>query len=470
MSLEPSAPSLSFGFRLRIPDPMVLIFMVLITAAIASHWVPSGEFARELVDGKTRVVPGSYHAVTGDAASLFDIFLAIPRGLIEAAQYLFIVFIAGGLFNILSSTGALENGVGTLVKFVGLKRKKVIVWITVFVFGFFGVAVGFENNIALVPIALLVASAIGGSPLLGVGMAVGGIGVGFALSPINPYTVGVSQQIAELPMFSGYGLRAALVVMALASVAVFLTRRLDAMTHAVGDGVGDKRGFGGATLSKDISEYSLSKRDLKVLGIFVLGLVYMLYGVFVEAWYINEIAATFLAIAIFTAIACGMSGQETVDRLMEGAASVTSGALIIGLAASIQVVLEDAKIIDTVIHGLSSLLTMLPVSVAAVVSTLVQGVINFFIPSGSGQAMVTMPILIPLSDLIGMSRQTMILAFQVGDGLTNLIVPTSGGTLAMLALGKVSYSEWLRFALPMLLWTYAISWVFLVIAVLIQWN
>jgi uncharacterized ion transporter superfamily protein YfcC len=133
------------------------------------------------------------------------------------------------------------------------------------------------------------------------------------------------------------------------------------------------------------------------------------------------------------------------------------------------VVLEDAKVIDTVIHGLAGLLTALPAAAGAVVTTFVQGTINFFIPSGSGQAMVTMPVLIPLSDLAGISRQTMILAFQVGDGLTNLIVPTSGGTLAMLALGKVSYSRWLKFCLPMMLLTYGVSWIFILIAVFIGW-
>ena len=156
--------------------------------------------------------------------------------------------------------------------------------------------------------------------------------------------------------------------------------------------------------------------------------------------------------------------------MMEGASSVTAGALIIGLAASIQIVLEEGMIIDTVIQGLAGVLSSLPVTVAAIMTTVVQGILNFFIPSGSGQAMVTMPILIPLGDLIGISRQTMVMAFQVGDGLTNLIVPTSGGTLAMLAMGRVSYSSWLRFSLPLMLGIYALSWAFIVAAVLLGWQ
>lgn len=156
-----------------------------------------------------------------------------------------------------------------------------------------------------------------------------------------------------------------------------------------------------------------------------------------------------------------------VKQMMEGASGVTAGALVIGVAASIQVILDQAQIIDTIVHGLSSLIQGMPIALSAIVTSVVQGVINLFIPGGSGQAMVTMPILIPVADLTGMSRQLMITAFQVGDGLTNLIVPTSGGTLAMLALGGVSYERWLKAILPFMLFVYALCWVALFIGQMI---
>ena len=443
--------------RFKVPDPMVIIFGVLLLSALCTHLLPSGSFERTEVDGQTRVVPGSYHAVEGHPASFFDIFLAVPEGLMAAAQYLFIVFIAGGLFKVLSDTGALENLVGTTVKKVGLERRGVIIWITTFVFGFFGVAVGFENNIALVPIAMLVARAIGGSSLVGAGMA-----VGFALSPINPYTVGVSQQIADLPLFSGYQLRTVLVVLALSMVALYTTRAIEKYPAEEGS----EEGQG---LSKPVEDYHLAGQDYLVLAIFGGGLAYMLYGVFQHKWYINEIAAVFLGIAIFVGFAVRTPGDKFVQQMMEGASSVTAGALIIGLAASIQIVLEKGMIIDTVIQGLAGTLSLFPVTLAAVFTTLVQGILNFFIPSGSGQAMVTMPILIPLGDILGITRQTMVLAFQVGDGLTNLIVPTSGGTLAMLAMGRVSYSSWVRFCMPLMIGIYCLSWAFIVGAVQFGW-
>ncbi len=168
--------------------------------------------------------------------------------------------------------------------------------------------------------------------------------------------------------------------------------------------------------------------------------------------------------AILIGLASGLSANQLVQRMMEGASSVTSGALVIGLAASIQVILSDAHIIDTIVHSLSAIVGDMPVALAAVVASVIQGVINLFIPSGSAQALVTMPILIPLADLVDMSRQLMITAFQVGDGLTNLFTPTAGGILAMLALGRVSYAQWLPVILPIMVPLYAMCWIALVVA------
>ena len=174
----------------------------------------------------------------------------------------------------------------------------------------------------------------------------------------------------------------------------------------------------------------------------------MLYGVFVHKWYINEIAALFIMMAIGVGFVNRIPANHFVEQMMDGAATVTSGALIIGLAASIEVILSQAQVVDTIVNALSALVEGMPTALAAVTASCIQGVINLFIPSGSGQALITMPILIPLADLAQMSRQLMITAFQVGDGLTNLIVPTSGGTLAMLALGRVSYKQWLKAVMP----------------------
>lgn len=443
---------------------MVLIFSIIVLAAVMTHIVPAGEFDREQIDGVTKIVADSFHYVDGEPANLLDIFVAVPRGLIDASQYLFIVFIAGGLFHLLTVTGALENAVGATVKTIGLENRHRVIILTTFVFGFFGAAVGFENNIALVPIGALVGHALGGGALLGAGMAVGGIGIGFALSPINPYTVGVAQGIAELETFSGALLRTLLLLSALCILCWYLirhARRAEGSDDSDADDVG---------LHKPLDEYVLQRSDVLILAIFLAGMIFMLYGVFTRGWYINEIAGVFLAIAVAIGFAQRMSGATFVQHMMDGASKVTPGALIIGLAASIKVVLEDGRITDTMVYGLSGVLADLPTLLSAILMTVVQGVINFFIPGGSGQALVTMPIMVPLGDVIGVTRQVTVLAFQVGDGLTNLIVPTSGGTLAMLALARVSYATWLRFIFPYMAGIYIVSWLFIIVAVAIGYR
>ncbi|AJR05079.1 YfcC family protein [Photobacterium gaetbulicola] len=444
----------------NMPDPMVLIFMILVATYVLTFIVPAGEFARVVADGRTTVVPESFAYLTDTPAlHFFDIFVAIPKGLISAAPYLFIVFIAGGLFHILQKTGALENAIGVAVNKVGVKNRNVIITVGTFIYGFFGVAVGFENNIALVPVAVLISAAVGYSSLVGTVMAVGGIGIGFALSPINPYTVGVAQGIAELPTFSGAWLRTLMVLTSLAALAYFICAKVTKMDFKEPEGV--------EGLKQDLSEYQLGGKDKATLGVFLAGLGIMLYGVFANGWYINEIAGLFLLMAIAIGMVNGLGANGIVKQMMEGASGVTAGALVIGVAASIQVILDQAQIIDTIVNALSSLIQDMPIAVSAIVASVVQGVINLFVPSGSGQAMVTMPILVPVADLVGMSRQLMITAFQVGDGLTNLIVPTSGGTLAMLALGRVSYEQWLKAILPFMVLVYALCWVALFIGQLV---
>lgn len=451
----------------KFSDPMVLIFLILCMTYLMSLIVPAGQFKRELVSLNglevQKVIPGSFSYLTDHPLiHPFDIFVAIPRGLLEAAPYLFIVFLAGALFHVLQSTGALESLIGVTVHKIGAHRRKLIITAGTFIYGFFGVAVGFENNIALIPVAGLIASAIGASPLVGICMAVGGIGVGFALSPINPYTVGVAQKIAGLPAFSGAGFRSAMVISALSLLALYIIYRVDRPAEET------KPSEGG--LTKSLEDYRLTGRQLMILLVFATGLGVMVYGALARGWFINEIGGLFILMTIVIGFVNRLSATKLVEEMMVGASEVTSGALVIGLAASIKVILDQAMMTDTLVMVLSGLIEGLPLTLAAIASSVVQGVINLFVPSGSGQAMITMPILAPLADLIGMERQLMITSFQVGDGLTNLIVPTSGGTLAMLALGRVSYADWLRVITPFMIVIYLLCWGFLALGQAIGYS
>lgn len=455
----------------KIPHPFALIFGILILAAIMTHIIPAGEFERvTLENGREAVKAGSFHAIEGSPASILDIFLAIPNGLIDAANIVFITFIAGATFRVLAYSGTLENGVGSAIRAIGQERSKLLIVLTTFLFGLLGVAVGFENVIALVPIAVIVCLAIRGDLLLGAGVSLGAVGVGFSTSPINPYTVGTSDMIAQLPLFSGAVLRSIFCVCCLSVLAWYNCRYFTRLTSGQITSSVSNVSTEGLVLSKQVGDYKLSKEDILTIIAFFALFAYLLYGVFAKGWFIEHFSAVFVMIGITTAIIHRIPINTTVDQMIKGAGAIAGGALVIGLARAIQVLLEQGQIVDTIVNALASPLGDLPAYVSAILMTMVNSVINLFIPSGSGQAMVTMPILIPLSDLIGVTRQTTILAFQVGDGFTNLIVPTAGGTLAMLALARVPYDRWVRYIAPLIGMLFLLSWVFLTIAITINWD
>lgn len=468
-SSQQASAGLSKGLR-WIPDPLTLIVYILLFTWLLTWLIPAGSFDRAEVGGRMMVVANTYHQTEGGNLSLLEAFFAIPKGMVASASIIFITFIAGGLFHILSTTQMLENAVGTMVRQLGQSRGTLLVWISTFIFGLLGVAVGYENNIALVPIAVLVGLAIGGDLMLGLGIAIGGIGFGFATSPINVYTVGVSHQIAELPMFSGAIVRTIFAFAILALVAHHNARYFAKIRKNPEKSLSLGLSTAGLALAKPIESYSMRKQDWLILSIFLIGLAAMLYGVFFKKWYINEIAGIFLLMAILSGVVMGMRPNEIAKTFSEGAAKVASGALLIGFARAIQVVLESGGIGDTIIHSLASGLGDFSITVSTILMSIVHGIINFFIPSGSGQAVATMPIMIPLSDLIGMSRQVAVSAFQVGDGFTNMITPTSGGTLAMLALVGMPYDRWVKFFLPLLLKAYVLAWGFLALVANMGWS
>lgn len=454
----------------KIPNPFVLLFLIIIAVGLLTYIIPAGEFDRVNVGGRMGVVAGTYHPVEQSPVGFFDLFKALPIGMVKSASIIFITLISGALFGLLNSTGALENAVGLVVRKIGINKRNRLIWLITFIFGFMGATVGFENNIALVPIAVLVALALGGDLMVGAGMAVAGIGIGFATSPINPYTVGVGDVIANLPMFSGALLRTGFCIASLAIVAHHTCRYLARIDKDPSRSLVIGIGTEGLALRRPLEEYSLSGRDKVVLASFLIGMATILFGVFTWGWYITEISAVFIIMAVAAGILARMTSDEIVAKMVKGAGDIVGGALIIGIARGIQVILDDGRIGDTIVQALAAPLADLPVTLSAILMTVVHSVINFFIPSGSGQAMATLPIMIPLSDLIGMTRQTAVLAFQVGDGVMNLLVPTLGGLLAMIALARVPFDRWFRFAFPLAMKILVTSWFFLAFAVFINWG
>ena len=458
------------SFFERVPHAITIVFSIILLVTVMTYILPAGTYERINLDGRNTVVPGSYKVIDSTPIGVLQMFKAIPLGFKSASEIIFIVLAGGIMFGFMEKSKAIENAIGTLIKKMGLKRKYLIVVIMTFTYGLLGVSVGLENNIALIPVAAVLSLALGGDLILAAGISVGAMTIGFGLSPINPYTIGTGHKIAELPMFSGAFLRTILCSIGLFVMAFYNVRYFKKIIlndqESLAIGLDTKN----LTLSKPIKDYSLSITNWSIIGIFILGLILIIYGVFNLDWHINELSAVFLIIAFLTGLFSKMGGNSMSKIVLESVAVAAPGAFMVGFATTIKVLMEMGNIGDTISYQLSIILEGLPLYLSAICMSISQSFINFFIPSGSGQALATLPVMIPLGESLGLTRQITILAFQVGDGLTNLINPTLGGLIAMLSMSRVPIDRWIRFIFPVLIVLIIIAFLALIVAVAIDYN
>ncbi len=449
----------------HIPHSVSILFGIIVFVSILTYILPAGTYERVIVDGRSRVVPGSYKLLPASPVDLLDMFKSIPLGFKAAVEIIFIVLAGGIMFEMMDKSRAVECAVGTLVRRVGRQRRFILVVLVTIAYGLLGVAVGYENNIALVPIAAVVSLALGGDLILAAGMSVGAMTVGFGLSPINPYTVGTGHKIAELTLFSGAGLRSVLCVAGLGLMAYYNIRYFRKILREPSKSLGRGLDENGISLSQPLDSYTMTRTHWIVILCFMVGLSVSLYGVFNLGWYINELSAIFLMVALAAGITARMDAHVISETVLAAIAKSAPGAFMVGYATSIKVLMEMGQISDTISFRLAELLQGLPLYLSAISMSLAQCVINLFIPSGSGQALATLPVMIPLGEVLGLTRQTTILAFQIGDGVTNLFNPTLGGLIAMLAMCRVPLERWLRFIMPLAFMVLLMAWVGLMVAV-----
>ena len=456
----------------KVPHTYVILFTIVIIMTLATYVLPAGIYERvtDPNTGRTVVDPTSYHHVERTPVNLFEMVKAVPDGMKAAANIIFFIFIVGGAFAIIQSTGAIDGGISRTV--VSLKGKEaLLIPVCMLLFSIGGATYGMaEEVIVFVPIGIALARAMGYDNIVGISMMSTGAAVGFSGGMLNPFTVGVAQGIAELPLFSGLGFRL-VGHLVLYIVAVWFVMRYaakvkkDPTKSLVYDLMQEDRD---ETALKEVPEFTL--RHKIVLIVVALGFVYMVYGVMKLDWYIDELSTLFLSMAVIGGLIGGLNPSKIASSFVEGAKAIAFGALVVGIARAILIVMTNGQIVDTVISAMANLVSMLPGAITAVGMFLVQLVINFFIPSGSGQAATTMPIMIPLADIVGISRQTAVLAYQFGDGFTNSIIPTSAALMGVLAMGKMPYERWFKFIWPLMVyWTIAGS-VLLIISVLINYG
>lgn len=459
--------------RSRIPHTFVTLVAFTIVMAILTYVLPAGQFERTEVNGRTVVVPNSYTVVESNPQGLFDVLKSIPIGMTETADIIFFLFIVGGAFQLITDSGMISSGISLLVQKLKGKEKWVIP-ILMLVFGILGSTMGLsEETIVFIPIGVALALALGYDALVGLGMISLGAAIGFFAGFMNPFSVGVAQEIAELPLFSGVGFRLIILAVLWVVTSAYLMQYAEKVKKNPESSLlyNPKKGTHvteGAINFDDLPPFT--KRHLATLIVFIGGFAVIGYGVFQYGWFIVEIGSVFLGMGILTGFISRMRPSEIAESFVVGAKEMVFAGLVVGVARSILVVMENGLIIDTLINGLSAVISSLPDSLAVVGMYITQIIVNFFIPSGSGQAAATMPVMIPLADTLGITRQTAVLAFQFGDGFMDSIIPTSGVLMAQLSIAKVTYDTWLKFIGKLMLIWLAIGLIFLLIANAIQYG
>ena len=422
----------------RFPHPLALLVGCVLFAAALTWLLPAGTYQRreDPATGRSVVVPGTYERVEQQPVDPFQALVAIPKGIVDGASVIGLIFLIGGAFTVIERTGTFVRLVHGLVR--RMKGRGILVIpVASIAFGLGGIMMQMQEElIAFVPVLLLLVRRLGFTPVTAVAMSLGAAAVGAAFSPVNPFQVIIAQKVAELPPASGLGFRLAFLLPALG---LWI---LGTMYHARRTRV---------TPEVPVAEErtSLSGRDLTVLLAILAAFAIYIYGAQRLGWEFNELAALFFAVGVLAGLLGRLGVGGTTEAFADGLRSMTLAALLVGFARSIYVVLEEGKIVDTIVHGLFTPIAGLPTTLAALGMMVVQGVIHVPVPSTSSQAVLTLPLLVPLSDLIGLSRQVTVLAYQYGAGLCEMITPTNGALMAMLAAAGVRYEEWLKFVVPL---------------------
>ena len=369
---------------------------------------------------------------------------------------------------VLQETRAIEAGMGRMIK--AMKSKTLLlIPIVMFLFSLCGSVFGMaEETIPFIPIFVSLMIAAGYDSITGVAVVFCGAGAGFAGAFINPFTIQVAQGISQLPLLSGMKFRIVMYIcMVLLSVLMVMRYATKIKKHPQ---LSPMHEFD--KTREDVADLdalpAFGGREKVILLVFLAAIILLIYGVIENGWYMDEIAALFLGMSMIVAAIGRLGVNGYANALAKGMADIAGGALVVGFARGILVVMNDANILHTILHGAAGLLQGLPAMVSAVGMYIFQCLLNFIVPSGSGQAAVSMPILAPLSDLVGVTRQTACIAFQLGDGISNIFTPTSGYFMAGLALAKVPWSKWAKWILPLIGLQYLLGLIFVIVAQAMQ--
>jgi uncharacterized ion transporter superfamily protein YfcC len=466
--------------KLRLPHTLILIYIMVVLTVVATWIVPGGEYDRveKQVESQTVTVPvpGSYQRIDNQPQGLGGLFLSPVRGFMDAAAIIAILFIVGGAFNVIQQTGAIAGVIHNIAYAFGRNKalRVLLIPVVMVLFSLGGGIWGMcEETMPFILVFVPLALSLGYDTITGVAMPFLGAAAGFAGAFFNPFTVGIAQGIAGLPLYSGLGYRLAVwaggTAIAIAVVMRYAARvRKDPKFSPTYEEDLERR----KKLSVDkpvLERVALTGAHKRVLLVFAAGFAVMVFGILEYQWFINEIAGVFLAMGVLAGIAGRLKGDEFGKAFVEGAKDMVNAALIIGTARAILIVATDGRIMDTILAGLAGAIARFHPVLSAEIMFASQCVINFFVHSGTAQAALTIPIMAPLGDLVGITRQTAVFAFQLAEYI-NPVLPTSGVTMGVLGLAGLRWEKWARWLVPLLVLWVLFAALTLIPPVLMTWG
>ena len=432
--------------KIKMPNTYVLVAALIVLCAVATWFVPGGQYVTA-EDGSV-----TYESVDA-VPQTWQVFSAVYHGFVKQAGIIVFILVVGGAFWLLNATGAVSAGISRFITAVGRRDAWVLAALTV-LFSLGGAVFGMsEETIPFVGIVVPLVVSMGYDALMGMLVVYVAANIGFSAAFLNPFTVGIAQEMAGLPLFSGMGYRfccwALLTALTVGAVLLYAKR--------------SKKTPARETAAAETAAPP-TRRQVWILIVLGLTVAALVWGVTRHQWYLPEITALFLAMGILCGLIAGFPAGRIVDELLAGAKDILSAALVVGVASGIIVILQDGHIIDSILHAMQEGLdgTGPLASLGAMYG--IQAVINFLIPSATAKAAITIPIMAPFSDMVGVARQAMVLAFQFGDGFTNMLTPTSGVLMASLAMARIPYGRWLRWIWKAVLVLLAVGFVLLAFA------
>lgn len=454
-------------FHFKMPHTYVILVSIMVLMLVLTHIIPAGEYDRtEDAFGNTVVVEGSYHTIDVDAPGIFDLFLSLQEGYVDAANIMFLIIFAYGFVYVLTKNGTMDAALGTMVKKIGT-RVSLLIPITMFVLGVLGSTMGiYEEVYGLFPVFVGIFMALGYDAIVGGATIFLGVSIGYAAGTTNPYNIAVAQDVAGVELYSGMQFRwvifAAFEILAIAYVMHYAHRVKADPSRSLLKGIQIDSVEMKSINSLD--EVKMTTRQKLCLLLFFGVIAFLTYSVLQLGWYIDEIAALFLMAMVIAGIISGYSATEICQTFIESTKSMVSSMLIVGFTRGILILMKQGCITDTIVYGLVNLLDGASKYVAAYGMLILQNIIKFFINGSTSQATITMPIMAPTAELVGLSKQIAVLAYQFGNGFADCFWPTSCALCCGL-MGGVPLNKWYRFVTPLFLMMLVLEFVFMTIAV-----